>query len=301
MSYSLRVLFLSSSIFVSGLQANTVTEVWAAGLTYQKHIDDSFEKVDHKKGPPIFLKSKRSLVLAENAVSVASPSEEEIYRDLERLEPGLKAKLESNFKEGFPLMLDYEAEIAFYFTQKVTKADLARSHLSHSVALAASNDLTLRSIQVLADGRSNKYDYWAVAKSFDSFLPYSRPRAVSQFPLDAWPYLELRTWVNGELRQNETTQDIVYSPRRILESLMAARNQNEIPAGTVLLTGTPTGTAFKLSRLKKLFSQFLFFARMTKLKIAANDAEKNPHYLRAGDKVLVEVKGVGHNLVVISP
>lgn len=274
-----------------------IGKIYAAGLTFKKHIKDAQESVS-KDGPPIFLKHPRTLLFAESRKDVRIPADSTIYAELDRVEPGLAAKVQDKFEDGFPLMFDYEAEIGIYFTRAVKKSELSGASLKNAVALFSSNDLTLRSFQVLGDGRKNVYDFWSAGKSFQHFLPYSSPKAVSDFPLNAWMNLAVRLWVNGQIRQNETTADMAYTPRKVLETLVKYTGDT-IPAGTVFILGTPTGTAFKLSWFKKLMAGMLFWARMLKFQIAANSAEKDPNYLKAGDEVIVEVPNVGQNRIRI--
>ncbi len=288
---------LSLAIFSAEAADLPIGKVYAAGLTFKKHIKDAQESVS-KDGPPIFLKHPRSLLWAETRKDVKIPKDATVYAELERLEPGLSAKVQDKFEDGFPMMFDYEAEIGIYFTRAVKKSELSGTSLKNAVALFSSNDLTLRSFQVLGDGRKNVYDFWSAGKSFQHFLPYSTPKAVSDFPLNAWLDLSVRLWVNGQIRQNETTADMAYSPKKVIDTLMKYTGDT-IPAGTVFILGTPTGTAFKLSWFKKLMAGMLFWARMLKFQIAANSAEKDPNYLKAGDEVIVEVPGVGQNRIRI--
>ncbi|MEZ4815886.1 MAG: fumarylacetoacetate hydrolase family protein [Bdellovibrionota bacterium] len=285
--------FVSANLFSAELP---IGQVYGAGLTYKKHIKDAGERFQ-KDGPPIFIKGQRSLLLAEKLQNVATPSDAIVYSELEALEPGLPAKIQKDFDE-FPLMFDYEAEVGLYFTRDVKASEFNTASLKNAVALFSANDLTLRSIQVLGDKQRNVYDYWSVAKSFEHFLPVSMPRAVSDFSLTKWPNLSVRLWVNGEIRQNETMADMAYSPKQVLQALTRYTG-SVIPSGTVFITGTPTGTAFKVSWFKRFIANFLFWARMFKFKMVANSAAKDPNYLKVGDEVIVEVQGVGQNRIKI--
>lgn len=293
---TLNITILSFVFFSAQAAELPIGNVYAAGLTFKKHIKDSGEKPT-EAGPPIFLKHSRTLLWAETRKDVKTPSDATIYADLEKLEPGLPAKVQDKFDE-FPLMFDYEAELGIYFTRTVKKSELTLASLKNAVALFSSNDLTLRSIQVLGDKQKNVYEYWELAKGFKHFLPYSTPRVVSDFNLNQWPSLYIRLWVNGEIRQNETTGDMAYTPRKVLETLMKLTGDS-IPAGTVFITGTPTGTAFKVSWYKRLIANFLFWARMFKFKLAADGAAKDPNFLKSGDEVIVEIPSVGQNRIRI--
>ncbi len=274
-------------------------KVWAAGLTFKKHIKDAGESVDKKYGPPMFIKAAQTLVFSESRQKVSIPQDAVVYAELEKLETGLSGKVREKYAE-FPHLLDYEAELGIYFNRTITRSELNSSQsLKNAVSYFTSNDLTVRSFQILGDKQKNIYDYWSAGKGFKNFLPYSTPKAVLDFPLEQWHALSIRLWVNGELRQNESMADMAYTPRKVLETLMRYTGQDRIPAGTIFIGGTPTGTAFKISAFKRLLGNFLFFARMFKFKIAVDGMIDDPKFLKAGDEVIVEIPNLGQNRVLI--
>ncbi|RBQ80856.1 hypothetical protein VDGD_21130 [Verticillium dahliae] len=75
--------------------------------------------------------------------------------------------------------------------------------------------------------------------------------------------LRLRTLVNGEERQNEGTDDLLFGVEAIVEFLSQGTT---LEAGTVVLTGTPSGVAMGM---------------------------KEPRYLNDGDVVEVTISGLG--------
>lgn len=293
---------LSMTFFESAAMAHNRYPIYAAGLSYRKHIEDSAQSYDADKGPLIFTKAYRTLALERGPATVALPQAERVYTELESLESGLGSRLRDEFGENFPYLFDYEAELGIYFRKSVSATELAGESLDNKLSLFAANDFSLRSIQVLGDKKNNFLEYWQVAKGFEGFLPTSRPVKVDRFPLGRWPEICLKTWVNGELRQNDTTADMVFSPRKSLETL-ASTWGGRIPAGTLFITGTPVGTAFRVSPMKKFLSRFLIFGRLMKLKAALSANEDNPDFLKVGDRVVVEVEGVGTTTtqVITSP
>jgi 2-keto-4-pentenoate hydratase/2-oxohepta-3-ene-1,7-dioic acid hydratase in catechol pathway len=85
--------------------------------------------------------------------------------------------------------------------------------------------------------------------------------------------LDLRTWVNGELRQNANTSDLIFDSDAIIEHLSTAFT---LEPGDVIVTGTPSGVA-------------LF---------------RNPQcWLKDGDVVRIEIAGLGtiENRVIDEP
>src|SRR4051812_30328070 len=108
-------------------QARNFTKVYAAGLTYNKHIHASSEHPD-KNHPIIFVKEQRSLVQSESTHYVSVPNDNEIYAALEGIKKGSSPAVKAKFKD-FPKMFDYEAEIGVLFTRDITAEDLAQENL----------------------------------------------------------------------------------------------------------------------------------------------------------------------------
>lgn len=271
--------------------------VMAAALTYKKHIKETGEKVD-PNNPILFVKSQNSLLAADQQQTIRIPTQEQAYDKLEALKPGITDELDERF-ESFPLLMDYEGELGLYFKRDIPLEEIERDDiLVNTVALFAANDISLRSFQVLGDKESNKYSYWAAGKSFDDFLPYSTPVGVNVFQLNSWPNLTVQTYVDGELRQSASPTEIIYTPKQFLRA-MATQLGGTIPSNTALITGTPSGTAFKVSKLKRFFANFLGLSPFKKLEVAAKDAAKSGQYLKNGSVVEVKIQGVGSNKIVV--
>ena len=100
----------------------------------------------------------------------------------------------------------------------------------------------------------------APGKSSDTYCPMG-PIAV---PASALPkVLKVTTRVNGELRQEATTEDLIFSIPNLIATLSASQT---IRAGDVIATGTPAGVGFGL---------------------------KPPTFLQSGDLVEISVTGLG--------
>lgn len=79
----------------------------------------------------------------------------------------------------------------------------------------------------------------AYAKSFDKFGPIG-PVIVSPAVISDPGALDLKTFVNGELRQSTKTDDLIYDIPAILRHLSRGTT---LRPGTVIMTGTPSGVA----------------------------------------------------------
>jgi 2-keto-4-pentenoate hydratase/2-oxohepta-3-ene-1,7-dioic acid hydratase in catechol pathway len=97
------------------------------------------------------------------------------------------------------------------------------------------NDVSARYWQDL--GRSGGQH--GFAKSFDKFAPFG-PTIVSPEALGDITKLTMTTMVNGELRQKSRLDDLIFSVDQLLRHLSMGRT---VKAGTVVMTGTPSGVA----------------------------------------------------------
>ncbi len=151
--------------------------------------------------------------------------------------------------------VDYEGELAVILgcdARDVPEAE-ARSVLSH---VAVANDVSQRWWQWQGGGSQ-----WCRGKSFDGFCPLSEPVPIERVPdLQA---LELRTSLNGELVQHDSTASMLFPVARLIAELSRGTT---LLKGTVILTGTPSGVGA---------------------------GRTPPRFLRHGDRVAVSISGVG--------
>jgi 2-keto-4-pentenoate hydratase/2-oxohepta-3-ene-1,7-dioic acid hydratase in catechol pathway len=152
--------------------------------------------------------------------------------------------------------VDYEGELAVVLgrtARNVPEADALSYILGYTIA----NDVSARDWQFeLGGGQFNH------GKSYDTFLPLG-PVLVTPDELPGASALRLVTRVNGEVRQDATTADLVFPVPALISFLSRDRT---LPAGTVILTGTPSGVGY---------------------------ARKPPVWLQPGDTVSVAIEGIG--------
>ena len=123
--------------------------------------------------------------------------------------------------------VDYEAELALvigHTARFVTEGEALR----HVFGYACANDVTARDLQ-------KKDGQWTRAKSFDTFCPVG-PWIETQVPDPQ--NLAVRAVVNGEVRQQGTTADMIFPVARLVSFI--SRVMTLLP-GDVILTGTPAG------------------------------------------------------------
>jgi acylpyruvate hydrolase len=120
--------------------------------------------------------------------------------------------------------LDYEGELAV-----VMGAD------GKVGGYAVANDLTARDLQ----GREPQ---WTRAKGADAFCPYG-PWITTAEEIPDPDALWLRTWVNGESRQDSSTSNLIFKIPELVEFIGQACT---LEAGDLILTGTPSGVGMGL-------------------------------------------------------
>jgi 2-keto-4-pentenoate hydratase/2-oxohepta-3-ene-1,7-dioic acid hydratase in catechol pathway len=129
--------------------------------------------------------------------------------------------------------LDYEAELAVIIGRPgrdIAPEDAHRHVWGYTIV----NDVTARD-------RQRAHRQWFLGKGLDSFCPMG-PVAVSADEVDpegqARPALELSCWVNGELRQQANTADLLFDIPTLIATISAGLR---LETGDVIATGTPAG------------------------------------------------------------
>jgi len=128
------------------------------------------------------------------------------------------------------LRVDYEGELALVIARRVTKLAPESNWRSVVRGYTLANDVTARDLQ-------KKDNQWTRAKGFDTFCPVG---PIVSDEVDPVAGLALETRVNGELRQQGSTLDFIFSIQQLLCYITAAIT---LEAGDLVLTGTPAGIA----------------------------------------------------------
>ncbi|WP_432473236.1 fumarylacetoacetate hydrolase family protein [Amphritea sp. HPY] len=159
--------------------------------------------------------------------------------------------------------LDYEGELAFIIGKRCRHVSVADAH-KVIAGYTIVNDVSVRDWQV-------KSPTWTLGKSFDTHGPMG-PWIVTADEID--PHnLELKTWVNDELRQHSNTRHLIFDCYQLVETLSTVCT---LEPGDVIATGTCSGVGVKM---------------------------KPRGYMKPGDKVSIEIEGIGRlsNPVIIEP
>lgn len=177
-------------------------------------------------------------------------------------------------------LLDYEVEIGLVLGQTVevgaSTVGSSAQHLPAEVAaLVVTNDVSARDVQL---PKTQFYE----AKSYPTFTPVGPVLLILEAgDAERFGDLRLRLSVNGELRQDSTAADMIYSPRQALQALTQFQR---LDPGDLILTGTPGGTALKApAKIIEIVGALLPPA--VKWKTFFKRQAENPRYLRDGDLV----------------
>jgi 2-keto-4-pentenoate hydratase/2-oxohepta-3-ene-1,7-dioic acid hydratase in catechol pathway len=162
--------------------------------------------------------------------------------------------------------LDYEGELGFVIGRRCRH--VPRDRASEVIAgYLVVNDVSVRDWQL-------RVPTWTMGKSFDTHGPLG-PWLTTADEIDP-SGLRLRTWVNGELRQNSNTSDMVFSVAQLVSYVS---QYITLEPGDVILTGTPSGVA------------------------SGHKVEGENWFLQDGDVLESEMEGIGtmRNRIVDEP
>ena len=154
---------------------------------------------------------------------------------------------------GVSEQIDYEAELAVVIGKGGKNIPRARA-MEHVFGYTVVNDVTARDVQM-------RHQQWDMGKSFDTFCPMG-PWIATADEFDG-TRTRVRCWVNGELRQDGPTENMIFDIPSLIETI--SRGITLYP-GDVIATGTPAGVGMGM---------------------------QPPRYLAAGDVVRVEIDGLG--------
>jgi len=154
---------------------------------------------------------------------------------------------------GITVKVDYEGELGVVIGTGGRAID-HRDAYRHVWGYTVINDVTARDLQAT-------HKQWLLGKSIDTFCPIG-PWLVSADEVDAGD-LELRCWVNDELRQDANTRDMIFDIPAIIAAISASMT---LSTGDIIATGTPAGVGIGFDP---------------------------PKFLHPGDRVRIAIDGIG--------
>ena len=150
--------------------------------------------------------------------------------------------------------LDYETELAVVIGRDASRVDEADA-FDYVFGYTIVNDVSARNLQT-------GHKQWTFGKGLDGFTPMG-PCIVTRDEFAQPPAQAIRTWVNGELRQDAVTDQLIFGIAHIIHELSQGMT---LQAGTIIATGTPAGVGMGFDP---------------------------PRFLKAGDVVRCFIEGIG--------
>jgi 2-keto-4-pentenoate hydratase/2-oxohepta-3-ene-1,7-dioic acid hydratase in catechol pathway len=179
-------------------------------------------------------------------------------------------------------LLDYEIELALVFRRPITGpvAVTTDTLADYVFGLVIANDVSARDVQL-------PQMQFFKGKSYRGFCPVGPYLAVLE--RDEFRYLDhltLSLAVNGEIRQQDDTANLVYKPAETISELSTF---SDIAPGDILLTGTPSGCALRVPPpfLRKLMQ--LLLPEKKVWQAFGRIQAKRPQYLKPGDVVTATI------------
>ena len=150
--------------------------------------------------------------------------------------------------------VDYESELGVVIGATARNVSVDEA-LNYVFGYCNMNDLSERNLQM----RSGQ---WLLGKTIDKFLPVG-PYVVTADEIPDPGALSIKGWLNGELRQDSSTADMIFS---VAEVIAYASQIMTLEAGDIISTGTPEGVIMGM---------------------------ETKHWMQPGDEYIVEVEGLG--------
>jgi len=150
--------------------------------------------------------------------------------------------------------LDYEGELAFVIGKRCKNVPVESAH-QVIAGYTIVNDVSVRDWQI-------RSPTWMLGKSFDTHGPMG-PWMVTADEITDPHKLNLKTWIDQELRQNSNTKNMIFNCYEMIAYLSKAMT---LEPGDVISTGTPSGVGVKM---------------------------KPRGYMKPGQTAKIEIEGIG--------
>lgn len=150
--------------------------------------------------------------------------------------------------------LDYEVELAVIISKDCRKVNSTEVN-EYIYGFSIFNDISARDLQ-------EKHKQWYCGKSFDGSSVMGPCILINDKYVD-YSNLEIRTFINDEIRQNNNTRNMIFSVNDIISDLS---EKMTLKKGTIIITGTPSGVGLGYNP---------------------------PKFLKAGDKIVMSIEKIG--------
>jgi len=230
--------------------ATRPTRLLCLGLNYYEHRE---EAQTHKtKAPVFFRKDESSLIGAHDNI---------------------------RWPEGCHL-LDYEVEMGLVMKKAITEPTKITSvNVGQYIAgMILVNDMSPRDLMFF-----NPFSQWYLGKSWRTMCPMGPSIYIfDEGEVTNIHEMELKLWVNDDLRQDANTKDMINKPE---QALTTASQAVDLEVGDIFLTGTPGGVAIQApSKVKQKIAQLLIPEKKIPSMMIKSQL-KSGRFLKEGDTV----------------
>lgn len=203
-------------------------KIICVGLNYRKHAEESNMPIPET--PILFNKFDNSIAAHNEVINLPFNSKED----------------------------DYEAELGIIIGKEAKRVS-EDDALDYVFGYANVNDLSARDLQL-------RTGQWLIGKALDGFCPVG-PYIVTSDEVGDPNKLQIKAIVNGDVRQNSNTSDMIFSCKEIVSYVSDFMTLNP---GDLILTGTPEGVA-----------------------MGYPEDVRDEYYLKDGDEVTIEIEKLG--------
>ena len=185
-------------------------KIICVGMNYRSHIKEQDGRFPYK---PVLFSKATSCIIKNNENIIYPPEVKE---------------------------LDYEVELAVIMGRKMKNIP-EDEVLEYIYGYTIMNDITARDIQ-------KNESQWYRAKSFDTFGPLG-PVIVDKDKITDPQNLNLKSYVNSEIRQNGNTSDMIFGVYKLISYISRSIT---LETGDLISTGTPAGVGIFMKEKKIL-------------------------------------------------
>lgn len=207
------VVYVNSENLVWGPSVTRPHKIICVGLNYRKHADET--NAPYPEFPILFNKFDNTLTGHNSEIPVPKVTEK----------------------------LDYEVELAIVIGKKAKNVNEADA-LDYVFGYSTANDLSARDLQM-------RTPQWMLGKIGDKFSPMG-PYLVTADEVGDPNDLKLKTIVNGEVKQDSNTSDMIFNCAEIVSYISQYLT---LEPGDVILTGTPEGVVLGLPEDQQRYIQ----------------------------------------------
>ena len=181
-------------------------KILCVGLNYRRHAEESGAQVPEL--PVLFSKFNNALIGSGDVIRIPEDAKK----------------------------IDYEVELAVVIG-KTAKYVSAEDALNYVLGYCNANDVSARGLQL-------RTSQWLLGKTLDGFCPLG-PYMVTSDEVKDPQNLTTRSWLNGDLRQNSNTADMVFP---VAEIISYTSQFLTLKPGDIILTGTPEGVILGMEK-----------------------------------------------------